>query len=473
MQEEPWKPSDKPQGQIRIEDQVRPWVDGLKTLVISNRRDPELEDRLSKRLGLDITWAICNVRRAQAQAKAIANRKYDLVIGQTGFLSHNIETILARACTANQIPYIRADKARLVSLSLALVRDLGIDLKATPPKSDVIRTSAPPQESSNGRIRRRKIMTVPQRPEDYKDLDIDVLKFLENQDSYFRLEDLYRALPGLPIILDEDGGVNWNKMRVWTNAVGKILRGLNYVNAQLPQALDPKRPRVWIRRDKQNRLQLHGVRVPDNSRDNSRDYTPADVARNQPPPRSPATTYAPTPRPQQARGQKWMRKYEKAIRAHAKGKLYVHPEDILRMLGVKLPSAEHIVWQEHMFWTRNTAPVLRKLGFTPRTREFGGRKTRVWVHKKAPRYLTVGPPGEKYISPYEAARTPPRTTAPQPRPAPQRQPAAQAPATPQPRPTAPTGVKAVRISYSSIQGGNMEELVLVLTRAGWSVSFGP
>ena len=187
MQEEPWKPSDKPQGQIRIEDQVRPWVDGLKTLVISNRRDPELEDRLSKRLGLDITWAICNVRRAQAQAKAIANRKYDLVIGQTGFLSHNIETILARACTANQIPYIRADKARLVSLSLALVRDLGIDLKATPPKSDGIRTSAPPQESSNGRIRRRKIMTVPQRPEDYKDLDIDVLKFLENQDSYFRL----------------------------------------------------------------------------------------------------------------------------------------------------------------------------------------------------------------------------------------------------------------------------------------------
>jgi hypothetical protein len=165
MQEEPWKPSDKPQGQIRIEDQVKPWVEGMTALLVSNRMDPELEQTLSRKLGLDITWAICDMRRAQSQAKAIANNKYDIVIGQTGFLSHNIENILAKACMANQVPYIRADKARLVSLAMALVRDLGIDLRATPPKSDVIRTSAPPKESRNGRTRRRTVVIIPQKPD--------------------------------------------------------------------------------------------------------------------------------------------------------------------------------------------------------------------------------------------------------------------------------------------------------------------
>lgn len=475
MREEPWKPSDKPQGQIRIEDQVKPWVEGLKTLVISNRMDPELEKRLSEKLGLDITWAICDMRRAQAQAKAISKNKYDLVIGQTGFLSHNIENILARACMANQVPYIRADKARPTSTAMALIRDLGIDITKKPPEHDRIVVSAPPQESSNGRIRRRKVMTVPQQPEDYKDLDIDVLKFLETQDSYFRLEDLYRALPGLPIIFEADGNINWNKMRAWTNAIGKILRGLNYVNAQVPQGIDPKRPRVWIRRDRQSRIGLEGIREREPV--DNQDRTPAEVARSQPPPQ-PRTSYMPGSTPRQTRtGQKWMRKYEKMIRAHAKGRMYVHPEDILRMLGVDLPPVEEIVWQNYMFWTKNTAPILRKLGFTPRTREFDGRKSRVWVHKSAPRYFTMGAPGEEYISPYdeEAPAPQPRRAAPQPRPTAPR-PVAQAPATP-PVAQAPVAVaggpKAVRISYSSISGGDSNELLMLLTQAGWAVSFGP
>jgi len=490
MQEELWKPSDKPQGQIRIENLVKPWVEGLKALIVSNRMDPELEQRLSKKLGLDITWCVCNMRKAQSQAKAIANNKYDIVIGQTGFLSHNIETLLSKACSANQIPYIRANKARVVSLAMSLVRDLGIDLRLPPPRSEVVLTSAPPQESKDGKVRKRTVVIIPQKPDDYKDLGIDILKFLESQDSYFSLGDLFTAIPGIPVIFEADGKINWNRMRPWTNAVGKILRDLNYVNAQVPTSMDPKRPRVWIRRDKQGHLQLESVRG-----NTEQERTPAEVSRSQPPPRRAhqPTGYAAGSRPRQNHrtGQKWLRKYEKMIRAHARGKAYVHPEDILRMLGVNLPPTLEIVWQEHMFWTRNTAPILRKLGFTPRTREFDGRKTRVWIHKKAGRPFNMSGPGEEYIEPLDHSPAPRTKRAPaQPRQIPTSPPAAQAPTQPHvhaggagveffsaprqtPAPAPSTGPKAARISYSSIQGGNMEELVLLLTQAGWQVSFGP
>lgn len=469
MSEEPWLPSDKPQGQVRIEDLVKPWVEGMTALVISNRMDPELEQRLSRKLGLDITWVLCDMRRAQSQAKAIAKNKYDLVIGQTGFLSHNVETILARACVANQVPYIRADKARPTSTAMALIRDLGIDITQKPPSHDRVVVSAPPQESKDGKIRRRTIVTLPQQPDEYKDLDIDLLKFLEKQDSYFRMEDALRSLRGVPIICGGDGKVVWTKMRAWTNAVGAMLRKLGYVNAQVTQAIDPNRPRVWVRLDRQ--YKLRGSDQP----------TPAEVARTPPPPR-PADR-----RPQQNRsGLKWLRRYATEIRRFIKGRLYIHPEDPLRLIGVRLPESAEIVWQDHMFWTKNMAPILRKAGFLPRQRELpDGRKARVWIHKKAPRYLDILPPGSEYVDP--VAHMPP---SPPTRPKPRAMPAAQAPAQPHvhaggagveflsaprqtPVPAPSTGPKAVRISFSSIEGGDMNELLLVLTQAGWAVSFGP
>ncbi len=124
-----------------------------------------------------------------------------------------------------------------------------------------------------------------------------------------------------------------------------------------------------------------------------------------------------------------------------------------------------------MFWTKNMAPVLRKAGFLPRQRELpDGRRARVWVHAKAPRYMKVSNPGEVYVDP----REPSPAKAPAPDPAPT--PVAQAPAPPEP-PTIPitpsAGPKSVRISFSSIQGGDSNELLLLLTQAGWRVSFGP
>lgn len=488
MHEEPWLPSDKPQQQVAIEDQVRPWVLGMKALVISNRMDPELEVRLSQKLGLDITWAICDVRRAQAQAKSIARRGYDLVIAQTGFLPHKIESIIAPACSAHGIPYIRADKARPTSTARALIRDLGLDLSKEPPKHDRVVVSAPPMQSRNGRVRRRTIVTLPRSPEDYKDLDIDVLKFLERQESYFRMADLLRSLPGVPLITGPDGKINYGKMRLWTSAIGAILQKLNYVNTQIPQAVDPKRPRVWVRRDKQRLLRLPDQRTADR--------TPAEIARSQPEPQPRVTTPSrsrPRARPssfvrtekftptRNSTGQKWLRKYEKAVRSHARDKMYVHPEDILRMLGVNLPPTKDIVWQEFMFWTKNVAPILRKMGFTPRQREFSGRKTRVWIHKKAPRYMYVSPPGREYIAPSEVPVPEPKPRSRSQQPpvsiplsrAAASPPVAQAPAPPLPAVSPATGPKSVRVSYSSLQGGSMEEITLLLTQAGWSVSFGP
>lgn len=490
MHEKPWLPSDKPQEQVAIEDLVRPWVSGMKALVLSNRTDPELEMRLSKKLGLDITWAICDVRRAQAQAKAIASRRYDIVIGQTGFLPHKIEAIIAPACQSYGVPYIRADKARPTATARALIRDLGLDITKEPPKSKRIMVSAPPQQSSDGKIRRRTIVTLPQKPEDYKDLDIDILKFLEKQDSYFRMEDLLRTLPGIPVITGADGKINYGRMRTWTTSVSSVLQKLNYVNAQIPQSIDPARPRVWVRRDRQQLLMGSGR--------GSADRTPAEVARSQPPVgfRPPdadpqrkskladwgrfstanaqpklvvKTRAAPT------RGigdKKWLQKYERALRSYARDRMYVHPEDVLRnVLGLDLPPTRSIVWQNYMFWTKNIAPILRKMGFTPRQREFDGHKTRTWIHTNAPRGFHVGPPGQEHTAPEAKRASKPRRA--QQTPTPQPQPVAGASSLrPHVFPTS-SGPKSVRLSFSSISGGDMQELVLLLTQAGWSVSFGP
>lgn len=476
MQEEPWKPSDKPQGQIRIEDTVRPWVEGMTALVVSNRMDPDLEKRLGEKLGLDITWAICDMRRAQAQAHAIARNKYDIVIGQTGFISHNVEEILSRACGANNIPYIRAEKARPTATAMALIRDLGIDITKEPPvdTTRVMEEVKHEPESQAVRIRRRNII-VPQEPKDYKDLDIDILKFLERNDTYFRLEEVFQALPGVPIVYSADGTVNWNQMRLWMNAVGQILRKLNYVNTQLPQSIDQSRPRVWIRRDRQTKLSHEAI----GNVEQNYERTPAEVARSQPSPQARQQAWPSSSKNTRQNNvdQVWLLKHEKAVRAYAKDKLYVHPEDTLRLLEVKLPSSSEIIWPSYMYWTKRIALILRKMGFSSRQREFDGKKLRVWIHKKSPRFMPISPPGQGYVAPHlyksrprGRQPAPLRPVAPQPVPS---RPVAKAPSPASLPRVAAAGSKSVRISFSSISGGSSDDLLLALTQAGWAVSFGP
>lgn len=465
MQEKPWLPSDKPQGQIKIEDQVRPWVEGMTTLVISNRADPELESKLTDKLGLDITWAICDIRRAQAQAKAIRGKKYDLVIGQTGFMGHGIESIIAQAAKDVEVPYIRADKARPTSTALALIRDLGLDISKEPPNPVKIRAQAPPEERSNGRIRRRRVVTVPVDPKDYKELDIEVLRFLDAQNSYFRMGDVLRSIKGIPLVLTAEGKINFSKMHGWTVAIARILKDLNYVNTQLPTAIDPNRPRVWIRRDRQHLLN------PQNTRAKKRAETERFQAGIE---RFSEAVVEKSHRPRTlGNSGEWMQKHGKIVRAFVKDKLYVHPEDILIAIGLDLPDGQ-LVMQDYMYWTKRAAKVLRKMGFTPRSRNVSGTSRRVWIHKKAPPGMVIHPPGEypdfeKYkekpvakassvdfpeaasiMSTSEPGRAPGSTVA---------QPSA--------------GPKSVRVSYSSIEGGDMQEILLLLTQAGWNVSFGP
>ena len=490
MQEEPWLPSDKPQGQqqIKIEDRVRGWVEGMATLVISNRPDPELEKNLSDKLGLDITWAICDTRRAQAQAKAIRRKKYDLVIGQTGFMGHGIESIIAQAAKDVGVPYIRANKARPQSTALALIRDLGLDISKEPPKSDRIRVSAPPEEKSNGRIRRRRIVTVPNDPKEFKDLDLEILRFLETQKGYFHMEQVLRAIKGIPLVLEGDGKINFSKMRVWTAAIGTELRRLNYVNGQVSGLIDPRRPRVWVRRDRQYLLNPNKPR-PADAEDSVEEE---DFSPSKPIPTSGAMPLRSTPRAAPGgspRSQvKWTQKYERAVRGFARGRMYVHPEDVLReAIGLDVP--ENPAMQDYMFWTKNIARILRKMGFLPRSRNTLGTTRRVWIHKKAPPGMYIAPPGSDYDDPNPPgtqASTIPFPDAPVPEATPEPEPAFDPqpvfvtdpfPDTPAPRPepeaAVAAGPKSVRVSFSSIQGGTMEEITLLLTQAGWTVSFGP
>lgn len=453
MQEEPWLPSDKPQGQIKIEEQVRPWVEGMTTLVISNRSDPELESKLADKLGLDITWAICDIRRAQAQAQAIRRNKYDLVIGQTGFMGHGIEVIIAQAAKDAEVPYIRADKARPTSTALALIRDLGLDLSQDPPNPTRVLTQAPLEEKSSGRIRKRRIVTVPVDPKEYKELDIEVLKFLESQNSYFRMEEVLRSIKGIPLILTSDGKLNFSKMNSWTVAIARILKDLNYISTQVPTAIDPDRPRVWVRRDRQHLLSRQSAIAKDAAK-------------------RPAASRAPK---EKADDKVWTRKHDKIIRAFAKDKMYVHPEDILVELGLDLPNPEHLIMQNYMFWTKHAATVLRKAGFTPKSRNVSGTNRRVWIHKKAPFGMVIYPPGvypeieEPKERPVAKASSVPFPEAASIMSSPS--PESTQSATVAPKPS--DGTKSVRISYSSIVGGDMQEILLLLTQAGWNVSFGP
>jgi hypothetical protein len=113
---------------------VRDVIGGMRAVVISNRKDHNLETGLERELGIEavVVDAAGRPRRISAIADRISSLCCDLVISITGFLPHKDETVLARAARKADVPYIRARKNSVSSIARAVERDLGLGRAANP-----------------------------------------------------------------------------------------------------------------------------------------------------------------------------------------------------------------------------------------------------------------------------------------------------------------------------------------------------
>ncbi|MCP4873137.1 MAG: hypothetical protein GY898_30965 [Proteobacteria bacterium] len=109
-----------------LADAVRDRVAGKRAVFVSNRKDPELQAKLEKRLGLKIEWCEGSPRRVQSVAKQVEAGTYDFVILATGFSGHSNDAVLGKAASQRSVPFVRAYKGRPLATLRALARDLGI-----------------------------------------------------------------------------------------------------------------------------------------------------------------------------------------------------------------------------------------------------------------------------------------------------------------------------------------------------------
>ncbi|MEO0324440.1 MAG: hypothetical protein AAF447_15875, partial [Myxococcota bacterium] len=90
-------------------------------------------DALEEVFGVELAWCDGSPRRIEAEAKAIASGKYDLVLAATGFASHSTDRALREASRKAAVPYSRVFKGRPASVLRALQRDVAPGALSSPP----------------------------------------------------------------------------------------------------------------------------------------------------------------------------------------------------------------------------------------------------------------------------------------------------------------------------------------------------
>jgi hypothetical protein len=101
---------------------LRPALAGQRTLLVSNREEPGLVDRLEAWTGLEVTMVEATPRRLDAQVEAIGHGGYDLVLCVTGFADHATDGALSKACKNAGVRYVRVYKGRPHACLRALSR---------------------------------------------------------------------------------------------------------------------------------------------------------------------------------------------------------------------------------------------------------------------------------------------------------------------------------------------------------------
>jgi hypothetical protein len=100
---------------------LRPFIEGQRVLLVSDRRKAAVEDELRERLGLEVTWIDSKrPRKLQSAQAGVSAGSCDLVLVATSFVGHNVDRLLKPACKQRGIPFLAAKKGRLLSYVTAL-----------------------------------------------------------------------------------------------------------------------------------------------------------------------------------------------------------------------------------------------------------------------------------------------------------------------------------------------------------------
>lgn len=103
--------------------QVRGAYGSKRLVLVSPRRDPELEARLTGALrGAQLEWRLAEPKRLEALGEAISGGDYDVVLSALGFSSRSADHLLARACGRAGVGYLRVNRGRPLTCLRALVR---------------------------------------------------------------------------------------------------------------------------------------------------------------------------------------------------------------------------------------------------------------------------------------------------------------------------------------------------------------
>ncbi len=113
--------------ETRILRAVQKRIRGKRALYVSNRKDPELESKLTGLLKVTITWCDGDMRGVQAQCERITNGKYDLVLSATGFQTHGTDKALSEASREAKVRYVRVNRGRPAACVQAIAREFGIE----------------------------------------------------------------------------------------------------------------------------------------------------------------------------------------------------------------------------------------------------------------------------------------------------------------------------------------------------------
>ena len=106
-------------------ERIRTLTAGKRTVFVSNRRDPELQAELQETFGFEtLDFKIAESKRIQQLGELIADDEYDMVMGATGFQSHALDTVLAKACRNAGVQYVRVNDGRPLSCLRAVARDI-------------------------------------------------------------------------------------------------------------------------------------------------------------------------------------------------------------------------------------------------------------------------------------------------------------------------------------------------------------
>lgn len=108
---------------------------GKRVLFVSNRNDPEIDERLREMFAFEEVDH-CEVKSSNvtAKAKSVEQGGYDMVLAATGFLSHSTEGVFRDAARRAQIPHVRVNRGRPLSVALALAREFGVRVPIGTPR---------------------------------------------------------------------------------------------------------------------------------------------------------------------------------------------------------------------------------------------------------------------------------------------------------------------------------------------------